>query len=187
MSVAKSYAKALLEFALESGFTPDQCQRIELQLHSLVELVDGSKSLGMALYGPATTSKEKISVVQMLAQKLGMEPVAARFLELMARKRRLDLLEMVAQSYRELRLEHDGIILGELYSADPLSRTDIDDLSSAFAKRIGKKIHFDAFEDPSLLAGVKVKVNGVTYDGTLRSQLNRLKETLVHSPAALSN
>jgi hypothetical protein len=57
-------------------------------------------------------------------------------------------------------------------------------LSVAFGARIGRKVSFETHEDPSLLAGVKVTVGGVTYDGTMRSQLSRLRETLSRAPVA---
>jgi len=184
MSVAKSYAKALLESAVEAGMTSVQCAQIENQIRGLVEVVSSSRSLEMVLFGPATTTKEKISVLEDLGRKLSLEPLLVRFLDLMARKRRLDLVGLVSRAYRELRLEREGMILGELVSADPLSPSDIEELSVAFGARIGRKVSFETHEDPSLLAGVKVTVGGVTYDGTMRSQLSRLRETLSRAPVA---
>jgi len=184
MSVAKSYARALLESATESGMTNSQCEGLEKQLERLVDVVESSRPLAMALMGPAASAKEKVAVLNQLGKALSLDPLLVRFLELMGRKRRLDLISQVSSEFRELRLERDGIVLGEMVSAEPLSATDVEDLGRAFGQRLGVRVSFVTKEDPALLAGVKVTVGGVTYDGTMRSQLNRLRDTLVQSSGA---
>jgi F0F1-type ATP synthase delta subunit len=59
-----------------------------------------------------------------------------------------------------------------------LAEADIDTLTKAFSQKLGKKVAFRVAIDPSLLAGMKVTVNGVTYDGTLRSQIHKLRDHL---------
>ena len=64
------------------------------------------------------------------------------------------------------------------FFTDPLKDSDVQGLAQAYEKKLGKRVEFQVSVDPGLLAGLKVTVNGVTYDGTLRSQLDRLKENL---------
>jgi F-type H+-transporting ATPase subunit delta len=85
----------------------------------------------------------------------------------------------IRNAYRSVRLEAEGGVSGRLVSADPLSESDIKGLADAFQRKLGKPVAFRVSTDPSLLAGMKVIVNGVTYDGTLKSQLQQLRDLVV--------
>jgi F-type H+-transporting ATPase subunit delta len=89
------------------------------------------------------------------------------------------MIEEITHAFNEVRLEAEGGILGRVVSADPMAANDLEDLSKAYSQKLGKRVAFSASVDPNLLAGIKVTVNGVTYDGTLRSQLQRLRDQLV--------
>jgi F-type H+-transporting ATPase subunit delta len=88
-------------------------------------------------------------------------------------------LPAILESYNSVRLLAEGGVPGRLVAAEPVSDQDVQGLAQAFSKKLGKKVAFQVSTDPSLLAGMKVTVNGVTYDGTLRSQLQRLRDRLV--------
>ena len=64
-----------------------------------------------------------------------------------------------------------------------MSEADVDGLAKAFTTKLGKRVSFTVASDPDLLAGVKVTVNGVTYDGTLRAQLEKLRDQFVSTTA----
>lgn len=173
MSVAKSYAKALYETARSAN---QPAEPIERELEQFEKALKGSREASIALVGPLTTAKEKIALTEAIGQKLGVSELAQRFLSLLARKERLGILGKIHDALREVRLLAEGGISGRLYSAEPMAAGDAEGLASAFSKKLGRKVAFRVETDPALLAGVKVTVNGVTYDGTLRSQLQRLRD-----------
>lgn len=182
MSVATSYAKALYATAAE-GRTPAEvaqvCDRIEIQLEATYQAIESLPQARVALFGPVMTAKEKAQVVSALAEKGGTDKLVSQFLNLLAMKGRLNLLPEVRLEFRTVRLRAEGGIPGALASAEPMSQSDVEALANAFSKKFGKKVVFSVSVDPSLLAGVKVTVNGVTYDGTLRSQLQQLRDKVL--------
>ncbi len=179
MSLSKSYAKALFEAALEGKATSEALDLMGTHLDELSRMLQGSPDLRTVLTGPAASNQEKISIMQELARRMGVQPLLANFLTLMARKERLDIVAAVSEAYAQVRLEASGGVSGRVVSADPVEAADLAALSEAFASKLGKKVAFQTSTDPELLAGMKVTVNGVTYDGTLRSQLQRLRDRLV--------
>jgi F0F1-type ATP synthase delta subunit len=60
----------------------------------------------------------------------------------------------------------------------------IKEITQAFTQKLKRKVDFKVTTQPSLLAGLKVTVNGVTYDGSLLAQLERLKEEFTHGAAS---
>lgn len=176
MSVAKSYARALYETLQEHKADARTVDALEAQLEAFADSVGKSREAKMALYGPITSSKEKVSLVQSLSKAMSITGVLSQFLELLARKGRLVLLPELCTVFHEVRLAAEGGMLGQVVSAEPMDAKAVESLAQSFSKKLGKRVAFKVSIDASLLAGMKVVVNGVTYDGTLRAQLQKLKE-----------
>ena len=183
MSVARAYAKALHEAAIQTGLKANDFDALEQQLGGFTELVQKNKELRVALLAPAVPSKEKVVVVGELLKRMNALPLMTTFVSLLARKERLNLLSEIHEAFRAVTLEAEGGMLGNVVSADPMDAADIEGLAKAFTKKLGKRVAFRVSTDPALLAGIKVSVNGVTYDGTLRSQLQRLRDRVVYGTA----
>jgi F-type H+-transporting ATPase subunit delta len=179
MSVANSYAKALYQAAIDKEASSEILLQLESEMNDFDSLLNGSKEMQSALLGLVTTSKEKAQIVEEFAKKMSLSEVFKQFLLLLARKERMNLLSSIKDAFNSVRLEMEGGLSCSLVSADPMSESDVEILAKAFGKKLGKKVAFRVSTDPSLLAGVKVTVNGVTYDGTLRSQLQKLRDRFV--------
>jgi F-type H+-transporting ATPase subunit delta len=180
MSVAKSYARALYETLQEHKVDAQAVDTLEAQLEAFSDSVGKSREAKMAFYGPITSSKEKVALVQSISKSMSkesaMSSILAQFIELLARKGRMALLPELCVVFHEVRLAAEGGMLGQVISAEPMDAKDVEGLAQSFSKKLGKKVAFKVSVDVALLAGMKVVVNGVTYDGTLRAQLQKLKE-----------
>lgn len=180
MSIAGSYARALYELAHENKLSTEEFQNIEADLARVAELLSASKDARVALLGPASSAKEKLNIMSSLAEKLRLSDWSTKFLVLMARKERMSLVDRVLDAFRELRLSEEGGLTAELTSAEPLAEQEITAFRDLLSKKFSKKVLLRTTVDPTLIAGMKVTVGGLSYDGTLRSLLIRLKDQLVH-------
>jgi F-type H+-transporting ATPase subunit delta len=178
VSVAKSYARALLGSAQDLRLSVAEIDGVERELAQLEELLASSRDLRVALLAPITSLRAKSALVESLAEKAKFSKLVRQFLLLLVKKDRLQILRGLRSEFRVARLEADGGVMGSIVSAEPIGRDDEDTLVAAFAKKLGKKVAFETSVDPSLLAGMKVTVNGVTYDGSLKGQLSRLRRRL---------
>jgi F-type H+-transporting ATPase subunit delta len=183
MSVAKTYAQALYEAAKESnkGDFAGLCDELETQMAQILKAVESSKELGILLFSPIVSGKERGTLIQELVKKASLNPTLGQFFSLLSRKGRMSLLPEIKEAFTAVRLNAEGGLYGRVVSAEAMSDEDVKGLAAAFGKKFGKKIAFRVSTDPSLLAGVKVTVNGVTYDGTLRSHLQRLRDGLLQT------
>jgi F-type H+-transporting ATPase subunit delta len=153
--------------------------QLENQLDQFIDTVESSADAKAALYGPITTAHEKSEIVKALGQKIGAQPLLVQFLTLLGDKSRMSQIKEIRNALVAARVESTGGLIGTLVSAEPMHGPDVDGLAAAFGKKLGKKISFQVSTDSALLAGMKVTVNGVTYDGSLRSQLQRLRDRFV--------
>lgn len=184
MSLATSYARALYESAKETGATSANLDLIQAQMDSFTELLDQSPDLRKVLFVPVVTAKDKVAVVEAISFKANYTKLLQQFLSLLAQKERLVAIHDVRDAFTAVRLEAEGGVSGRLVSAEPLSEADVKGLSDAFSRKLGKKVAFRVSTDPTLLAGMKVIVSGTTYDGTLKAQLQQLRDVVVSGFAA---
>ena len=184
MSVATTYAKALFESlgeAKKNGngahhSSVEVSAQIENDLRSFFGMVVQSRDARVSLFSAVTTRKEKALLVTALAQRAGVSELTERFLKLLALRNRLKHWEPITEAFADLAWQAQGGIRGDLVAAEEVAAEDLRALSDAFSKKLGKKISFRVQIDPEVLAGVRVTVQGVTYDGTLQSQLLRMRE-----------
>ena len=180
MSLARSYAKALLETAVETGLKAADLDRIESELAAFSATMTSSRELYTALSSPVVSRGDKAGVAEAVTAKMGFSSLTSQFLTMVARKNRGPAIEEITEAFTASRLESEGATLGTVVSADPLKKEDLEELATAFTRKLGKKVVFKSSVDMNLLAGLKVTVNGITYDGSLRSQLQLLRDRLVY-------
>ncbi len=193
MSVATTYAKALFESLSDvkkngngSHHAPvELATQVEQDLRAFFGMIGTSRDARVSLFSPVTTRKEKQLLVSALAKKAGMSDLTERFLRLLAAHNRLSHWEPITEAFADLAWQAQGGIRGDLVVAEEMATEDLRALSDAFSKKLGKKIAFRVRIDAEVLAGVRVTVQGVTYDGTLQSQLLRMREK-IHEAARQS-
>ena len=179
MSLAKNYARALFEESRKPGHSKQSALEYKSELQLFWTAVSGSKEMMIALTAPVTSADEKTAIVQEVASRLKLSKLTVNFLSLLGQNRRLGELPKIIDAFDEVRLSSEGGLVGQIISAEPMDPAAIKEITDAFTQKLNKKVEFKASTDSSLLAGLKVTVNGVTYDGTLLSQLERLRESFV--------
>lgn len=178
MSLARSYAKALFE-SLDDPSHATSYTQIAQDLTAFEGLLGLSSDLRMTLLSPGTSTQEKESITRLLCEKQQLSELGTKFLVLLAKKRRMNALTIIKDAFDSVRLESEGGLIGHVVSADAISEQDANEIEFAFSKKLGKKISLRTSIDSSLIAGVRVTVSGVTYDGSLKAQLERLKNKFV--------
>jgi F-type H+-transporting ATPase subunit delta len=175
MSVAKSYAQALFELTAEKAQGAPDALRVEEELAALAATIQGHPELSQLMSGAVVSSEQCGGIVGAIAERLGLSVIVTRAAKIAAEKGRTGLFSQIHDEFVRLRVGAEGGVLGELVSAEAMETRDQEELAQAFGKKLGKKVIFKTRVDPALIAGVQVTVSGVTYDGSVRAQLQRAK------------
>jgi F-type H+-transporting ATPase subunit delta len=171
---ARRYARALLDVALEKG----EAEALRAELGDIVALIDAHPDLKALLANPAVSVERKKKLVSAVAGRAKATDLLTRLLTLMGERDRLDLLPMVAAAYTKLWNAHRGVVAAEAVSATALDEKQIGDVAKALGTATGRKVDLTARVDPRLLGGMLVKMEGRTYDGSVRARLTALRRTL---------
>jgi F-type H+-transporting ATPase subunit delta len=173
MKAVRLYAQVLIDVAQAPGSGLD-FQAVIVELKAFASAFKESAIAQKTFESPVLSEEEKSKALAALCDKAGVTPIARRFLGMLARKNRLKSLEPITREAEALLIERKGGLIGELVSAVPLDAGALSGVIEALSKRLQKQVHLNTRVDPALVAGMKVTINGVTYDGTVRSKLDRM-------------
>jgi len=134
--------------------------------------------LAKVLANAAVPAPRKRALVEQLTARAVLSAMVSRLLSLLAERDRLVLLADLLEAYRQRLLDHQGIVRAEVTSAVPLDAGQIAALGQAFARVTGRQVQVTAGVDPAALGGVVTRIGSVVYDGSVRRQLERLREGL---------
>ncbi|MEC0129262.1 F0F1 ATP synthase subunit delta [Paenibacillus pabuli] len=170
--VAKRYAKALFEVALEQK----QVLEVEQELRTVVSAITGDAEIGKFIESPNISEEAKQNVLRTSLDGKVSEPVLKTVLLLIERGR-VELLEALLNDYVKIEGESLGIADARVYSTYALNDEEQETVAREFGGRVNKKIRIENIVDPTLLGGLKVAIGDTIYDGSLAGKLERLEQS----------
>jgi len=174
-SIARRYAKALLSLGLE-----DQSQEVMVrQLDDLAGTLKGSAELREALGNPIFPLSERKATMEALCTRCALTRTMRNFVMLLLERGRVLALPDTAREFGVLVDAHAGRVRARVTSAAPLSPDLEGRLRVALEQRHGKKVLLEKQVDPALIGGLVTEVGDVTYDGSIKHQLEALRDSLL--------
>ena len=174
LTVARKYARAFLEIGVKAG----NFEILGQELGTLAGLLEGNRELKAILFSavyPAATQK---SIVRAVAEPLGLSPATLDFIALLIDRKRMDHFIEVAKAYEALCDEAANRVRAVLVTAGEISSELIKTIQGRLESSTGKEVILTLKEDPSLMGGAMTKMGNVVYDGSLRTQLQKIRENL---------
>ena len=172
---ATRYAKALFEVALAES----DPVRVEADLAAVVTAINEHTELRHALLSPSVPQPARVKVVQAITSQAGLQPPVAKLLAMLGERGRLDLLPELLEVYRERLRDHMNVVKASVTAATPLPQDKVQALERSLSTLTGKQVELDLAVDPSLIGGVVARIGSTVYDGSIRTQLQKLKQQLV--------
>jgi len=177
-SSAPRYARAFAEVAESVRLDTVAAQQ---QLLSIAETLAGSGELREFLDNPSIEMAKKLKVLDAIAARIGVFPQVRNFVAVILEHHRLSEFDEILTAYRELADDHAGAVEARITSSRPLHQDDRVVLEAQIAKLAGARVNASYAEDASLLGGAVVEIGSTIYDGSVRAQLQQLKQKLVNA------
>jgi F-type H+-transporting ATPase subunit delta len=172
--IARRYAKALMNIGREDGNYDRYCE----ELDAFTAIFQSEKHLREVLRNPTFNAPRRQAIVKEISTRLKLSPVTINFLQLLVDKDRMMYLPDVAALYRELVDEAAGRARVKLVSAQDLAKKKIEELTQGLQALVGKQVIMEVETDAALIGGVVARIGDTVYDGSVKTQLARLKEIL---------
>jgi len=173
-SLAGRYASALFGLARDER----QIDAVSRSLDTLASALVDSHEFAELIASPLVARKDAAKAFAALAPGLGLDPLTAKFLGVLARNGRKNALQSIIRAYRRIAADHRGEISAEVTSAHPLKDDQLDALKTQLKGRTGRDVAIDATVDPNLLGGIVIKLGSEMIDASIRTKLNRLASAM---------
>jgi F-type H+-transporting ATPase subunit delta len=177
-SVVGTYARAFADVVMtgKSHLDPARAQQ---ELHSVEDLIKESDQLRRVLENPSIPGDRKRAVLDAITGRLGTTREVRNFVAILTDHRRLPLFSEILKQLQQELNERQGFAEAQVSTARQLSDAEKAMLEAEITKLTGKKIRAKYEQDATLLGGAVVQVGSTIYDGSVKGQLEKIREQLV--------
>ncbi len=174
MSAVSTYAEALFEAARER----EELEGVLEDLEEFVGALRENEELQLFFYGGQIPEREKRKAIDALTEDMTLS--TTNFLKVLSDNGREEILEEVLVRYEELVKEHLDKIEVEVTTAVELSDEELDRLKERLGRILeGREVILETRVDPDLLGGAVFRFGGRMVDGSVRGQLQNLREEML--------
>lgn len=171
--VEKRYAEALLLLSGPNVF------KYKEELADFINIYKQDKELRTFLLNPTIKSNKKQQLLTNVFET-SLEPNVLKFLLLLIEKQRLIYIESIYNQYVKLAHEIANIIDMKIISANPLTEQQVEAIKNKYIlKYKASSANAQIILDQELIGGVKVIIGDKVYDGSIKGQIDSLKDLIV--------
>jgi len=160
------------------GKEDGQAETYRDELQGFIDLFDQQEELEQMITNPLYSTENRRKVFTAVLDAVKISDVMRSFLILLFNKGRIPYLRQIATNYNKLADELRGIVRANLVSAAELSDDKFEEIRNALSKMTGKDAVLDAEQDPSIIGGVVTKIGDLVLDGSIKTQLENMRESL---------
>lgn len=172
--LAKRYAKALFAVGKEDGAFADYAG----VLNEMGRMFTEQSDVADALTNPLYPEDVRLKVMEGLVKALGTPAVMVNFCKLLVEKKRAGILPEIADVYQAMVDQDRNLVRGTVVSASTLAPEMNEKIKATMEKITGKQVELTNRIDPAIIGGMVAKVGDLVLDGSIKSQLAGLKESI---------
>ena len=179
-AAAGRYARALFDVVAKEQ--PGDLEAVQSQVSDLSSLFSGNAVLAGALGNPAVPVTKKVAVARAILDKAGtISSPVAKLVLMLAERDRLMLLPDIVRIYGERLMDHQKVIRGEVTTAMALAPDKLRALEQGLEQATGRRVVLASKVDPSIIGGMVTRLGSTVYDGSVTTQLQKMKQTLIEA------
>jgi F-type H+-transporting ATPase subunit delta len=170
-SVASTYARAFADVVLSAHLDADHSIA---ELRAIASLLNESSDLRRVWGNPAVPAEQKRRLLDVIVERDGISMQVRNLVAVLMDHRRIHFLEPITVQLEKELDARLGFAEAEITSARPLGDAERREFETQVGKLTGKKVRARYGQDASLL----VRLGSTIYDGSVKGQLERLKEAI---------
>ncbi len=172
---AKRYAKALLDVGKETS----SHVQFGTDIRDVLAAFNGAPELYKVLLNPMYKAEERLALMDKVSEAVKVTAPVARFLKVLVSSRNIRLLGDVVAAYGKLEDEASGRLRAVVESPVELSGDTLDRIREKIGSAEGKEVALAFRLRPELIGGLVIRIENTVLDGSLRTQLELMKEKII--------
>ena len=180
IAVARRYAEALADVTTERS----QVDQVLQELKQFVELYQSSPELISFIPNSGVSQSDKLKVLNAIIARTRPSDATANLLRLLLKHYRLESISVVYNEFRKEINRRRGIVPAEITTASPVAAAEREMMVGRLQTVTGKKVQVNFIVDPALIGGAITRIGSVVYDGSIRTQLQTIKQKMISASDA---
>lgn len=176
-TVARRYASALADVVTKNGDT----NNIQTELRQWETMIVSNDDLLEVFNNPSIQQENKEKVLESLIARAQPTKTTANFLRILARNNRLTDIAQINKKFASVLEERSGGVSAQITSARPLSIVQQGEIQTNLEKMTGKRVSPTFAVDETIIGGVVTRIGSTVYDGSVKTQLENLKQQMIKS------
>jgi F-type H+-transporting ATPase subunit delta len=172
--ISRRYAKALLSLGREDGQYAEYGQNLK----EFAGFCSANEEFFRVVSNRLFSVEERKKILEVVLKKSLFTDVVKNFLRLLLEKNRIGTVVGITDYYSKLTDEISGITRADIITAKPLKTDALERLEKALTELTSKDVRMEVEENESLIGGIIVKIGDLVLDGSVKAQLEGLKESL---------
>lgn len=174
-SVTNTYARAFADVVFDRHLDPAKTLQ---EAQSLAQLAAGSLQLREVWEAPSIPAEQKRALLDAIISRTGFSRPVRNFVAVLMDHRRIKSLGPIVKEFEQELNRRMGFVEARITSARELAEPERSALEAQVAKLTGLKVRALYEQDGSILGGAIVKVGSTIYDGSVKGQLERIREAI---------
>lgn len=170
--ISARYAKALLAYAMEQGAE----DAVYDSMKSLVCTLHEVKEFPVILRNPGLRPSERVDLICSVMEPLS---VIRRFVRLVVKMERVEMLIFIAYEYISLYRERKGVYAVRLITASPLDDSARSTVERLLEQKEAKRIEVEYVVDESIIGGFRMEASSRRVDASVEGQLRRIRKEIL--------
>jgi F-type H+-transporting ATPase subunit delta len=177
IATLRDLTEALIESAREEG----KLDRVTSDLEDFFKLLSGAEEVRNILWSTIFDFKERNGIIEDIGRKKGYDKLTVNFLTVVIELDKFKSLVKSEQTVVEKLRKASGRLRAEVIMAAEPSESDLARIRSALIKAVGQDVEITSKVDPSIVGGIITKVEDKVFDGSIKTQLERMRNVLTRS------
>jgi|SRR5579863_703016 len=174
-SVTSTYARAFADVVL--GDRLDAGKSIA-ELRTIASLLAESTQLSRVWENPAIPADQKRRILDIIVDRDKISKPVRNLIAVLIDHRRMHFFEPIIDQLEKELDARLGFAEAQIISARELGDAEKRNFETQVQKLTGKKVRARYGEDPSLLGGAVLRIGSTIYDGSVKGQLERIRQEI---------
>jgi F-type H+-transporting ATPase subunit delta len=141
-------------------------------------MLEDNSALLEVFRNPTIPYEQKRNVLNTLIARTRVRPTTANFLQVLLQNHRLSELKEINQRFALQLDERSGVVSAQVTTARAVPEATKETLRTQIGTLTGKKVRLQFAVDEELIGGIVTRIGSTVYDGSVRTQLQQIKQQM---------
>jgi F-type H+-transporting ATPase subunit delta len=177
IATLRDLTEALIESAREEG----KLDTVTSDLEDFFKLISDTEEVRNILWSSTFELQERKGIIEDIGRKKGYDKLTVNFLTVVIELDKFKSLVKSEETVIQKLRKASGKLRAEVIMATQPTESDLARIKEALVKAVGQDVEVTSKVDPAIIGGIITKVEDKVFDGSIKTQLERVRNVLTRS------